>query len=101
MAANLHVPHTLDYYGLPPEAARGHYSPLDHGDVIDEVEYEKFQAIRGARHGALAWWWLQRNYPLAEGETWNFSFVPLKSSKNPLPVPTEAPSTPIIWLTPP
>jgi hypothetical protein len=101
MAANLHVPRTLDYYGLPPEAAMGYYSPLRHQDVIDEVEYERFQGIRRAKHGPLAWWWLQRNLYLAEEDTWKFEFIPVWSAVDPVPVPTYPPPTPITWLTPP
>lgn len=101
MAGNLHVPPTLDYYHIPPEHASGRYSPLDHQDVIDEVDYERFQAIRRARHAAMAWWWLQRNLHTAEGGTWKFEFIPLENSRNSLPVPTDPPPTPIVWLTPP
>jgi hypothetical protein len=101
MAVNLHVPHTLSYYDIPPEAALGRYSPLEGQDVIDEVEYERFQGIRRAQHGPLAWWWLQRNMFLAEDGVWKFEFIPVWEAKNPSPVPTDPPPSPITWLTPP
>lgn len=101
MAVNLHTPTTVDDYDQLREHWEGWFSPAPHDDIIHDIAYEEFQAIRRARHGAMAWWWLQRNLSIAERTSWNFEFLPLGSSKNPQPVPTTEPPTPIVWLTTP
>jgi hypothetical protein len=101
MAANLQVPRTLNYYDIPRAAARGAYSPLDGEDAIHEADYERFQAIRRARHGTLAWWWLQRNYRTAGDGEWTFEIVAPELAPAASPVPHTPPPAPIHWLTPP
>jgi hypothetical protein len=98
MALNLHTPVTVDDFDQLREHWMGWFSPAPHDDVVHDIAYEQFQAIRRARHGPMAWWWLQRNLRIAEGNTWNFQFVAPWKSANPLPVPTAPPPTPIKWL---
>ena len=101
MAVNLHTPTTVDDYEQLREHWPGWFSPVPHDDIIHDIDYERFQAIRRARNAPMAWWWLQRNLSLAEGNAWEFQFMSKLGVKNPLPVPTDPPPPPIDWLTPP
>lgn len=91
---NLRTPTTVDDYDQLREHWQGWFSPADHDDLVHDLDYERFRAIQRARHGALAWWWLQRH-----GQRWEFEFAPAYLGA--LPVPSDPPTSPITWLTPP
>lgn len=100
MVLNLHTPTTVDDYDQPREHWTGWFSPAPHDDIVHDLDYERFRAIQRSRHGPMAWWWLQRNFFLFR-DHWKISIIPLADAKDPVPVPTTPPPTPIVWLTSP
>lgn len=97
---NLRSPTTVDDYDAPREHWNGWFSPADHDDVVHDLDYERFRAIQRSRQGSLAWWWLQRHYRTVGLDIQLVVVHPDEMTKA-LPVPTDPPPTPILWLTAP